>query len=109
MRKQLKGEPVEKYYGFSRELSLNCDLGSHEESIIQDVFTANLHDGEIQRKLLKETRIPTKALELAINVEMGIQNQVKNFWLNGIKYKHQSISEKHSKIVEQFQDKRKHF
>ena len=29
-RKQLKGEPVEKFYGCLRELSLNCDLGSYE-------------------------------------------------------------------------------
>ena len=40
-RKQLKGEPVEKFYGCLRELSLNCDLGSHEESIIRDVFIAS--------------------------------------------------------------------
>ena len=32
-RKQLKGEPVEKFYGCLRELSLNCGLGSHEESV----------------------------------------------------------------------------
>ena len=30
-RKQLKGEPVEKHYACLRELSLNCNLGSHEE------------------------------------------------------------------------------
>ena len=84
-RKQLKGEPVEKFYGCLRELSLNCDLGSHEESIIRDVFVANMQDGEIQRELetrketrnLKETRTAKKALEIAMNLEMGIQNQLK--------------------------------
>ena len=76
-RKQLKGEPVEKFYGCLRELSLNCDLGSHEESIIHDVFTANMQDGEIQRELLKETRTAKKALEVAMNIEMGKQNQLK--------------------------------
>ena len=78
-RKQMKGEPVEKFYGCLRELSLNCDLGSHEESIIRDVFIANMQDGEIQRKLLKETRTAKKALEIAMNVEMGIQSQIKIF------------------------------
>ena len=33
-RKQFKGELVENIYGCLRELSLKCDLGSHEESII---------------------------------------------------------------------------
>ena len=61
-RKQLKGESVEKFYGCLRELSLNCDLGSHEESIIRDVFIANIQDGEIQRELLKETRLAKKSL-----------------------------------------------
>ena len=50
-RKELKGEPVEKFYGCLREFSLNCDLGSHEESIIREVFIANMQDGEIQREL----------------------------------------------------------
>ena len=73
----MKGEPVEKFYGCLRELSLNCDLGGHEESIIRDVFIANMQDGEIQRELLKETRTAKKALEVAMNIEMGIQNQLK--------------------------------
>ena len=46
-RVQLKGEPIEKFYGCLRELSLNCDLGSHEESITRDVFLAKMQDGEI--------------------------------------------------------------
>ena len=75
-KKQLKGEPVEKFYGCLRELSLNCDLGSHEESIIRDVFIANMQDRETQKELLKETRTAKKALEVAMNIEMGIQNQL---------------------------------
>ena len=73
----MKGEPVEKFYGCLRELALNCDLGSHEESIIRDVFIANMQDGEIQRELLKETRTAKKALEVTMNIEIGIQNQLK--------------------------------
>ena len=76
-RKQSKGEPVKKFYGCLRELSLNCDLGSHEESIIWDVFIANKQDVDIQRELLKETRTAKKVLEVAMNIEMGIQNQMK--------------------------------
>ena len=63
-RKQLKGEQAEKFYSCLRELSLSCDLGSHEESIIPDVFIANIQDGEIQRELLKETRTAKKRLKL---------------------------------------------
>ena len=63
-RKQLKGEPVEKFFGCLRELSLNSDLGSHEESIIRDVFIAIMQDGEIQRELLKETRTAKKRFKL---------------------------------------------
>ena len=66
-RKQLKGEPVEKFYCCLRELYLNCDLGNHEESIIRYVFIANMQDGEIQRELLKETRTAKKALEVAMS------------------------------------------
>ena len=76
-RKQMKGEPVEKFYRCLRELSLNWDLGSHEESIIRDVFIANMQDGEMQRELLTETRTAKKALEVAMNIEMGIQTQLK--------------------------------
>ena len=41
-QKQLKGEPVEEFYGCLRELSRNCDIGSYEESINRDVFIANM-------------------------------------------------------------------
>ena len=36
-----------------------------------------MQEGEIQRELLKETRTAKKALEVAMNIEMGIQNQLK--------------------------------
>ena len=75
-RKQLKAEPVKKLYGCLQEVSFNYDLGSHEESIIRDVFIAKMQVREIQRELLK-TRTPNRALELAINLEMGLQKQLK--------------------------------
>ena len=76
-RKQLKGKPVKKFSSCLRELFLNCDLGSHEESIIRDVFTANMQDGEIQRESFKETRSSRKASKVAMNIEIGIQNELK--------------------------------
>ena len=36
-----------------------------------------MQDGEILRELLKETRTAKKALEVFMNIEMGIQNQLK--------------------------------
>ena len=45
--------------------------------MIRDVFIANMQDVENQRELLKETRSAKKALEVAMNIEMGIQNQLK--------------------------------
>ena len=36
-----------------------------------------MQDGEIERELLKETRTAEKPLEIAMNIEMGIQNQLK--------------------------------
>ena len=36
-----------------------------------------MEDSEIQRKLLKETISAKKATEVAMNIEMGIQNQLK--------------------------------
>ena len=46
------------------------------ESIIRDVFIAIMQDGEIERELLKETRTPKKAVELAIKIEMSTENQL---------------------------------
>ena len=71
-RKLLKGKPCSTN---AFELSLSCDLRSHEESIIRDEFIANLQDGEIQPELLlKEPRSPKKALKLSINIKFFIQN-----------------------------------
>ena len=47
------------------------------KSQLSEVFIANMVDGEIQRKFLRETITPKKALELAINIEVGIENQLK--------------------------------
>ena len=66
------------FYGCPREPTLNCEPGSHEKSILRDVFIAKMHNGEIQRELLKQIRNPKKALELAINEEMAYKT-ILNF------------------------------
>ena len=55
----------------------NCNLGSEETTLIRDAFILNMLDHETQKELLKETVDPPKALEIAIQMEMGAQNQQK--------------------------------
>ena len=43
--------------------------------MIRDVFITSLIDPEIQKELLKQTVEPRQALELAINMELGMRNQ----------------------------------
>ena len=73
--KQLRGETVEHFYGKLKELAENCDFENKEETVIRDVFITNLIDPEIQKELLKQTVEPRQALELAINMELGMRNQ----------------------------------
>ena len=76
-RKQQKGEPIENFTGHLKELSENCDLEEKGDTIIRDVFIANMQNEDIQKELLKETVEPNKALAIAINIEMGTLNQLK--------------------------------
>ena len=76
-RKQQKKEPIEKFYGHLKELSENCDLGEKGDTIIRDVFIASMQNEDIQKELLKKTVELDKALAIAINIEMGILNQLK--------------------------------
>ena len=46
-----------------------------EETLIRDFFITNLMDPETQKELLKQTVEPRQALELAINMELGMRNQ----------------------------------
>ena len=75
--RQQKGESVEIFYGRLIEQAVNCSLGSEETTLIRDVFILKMIDHETQKKLLKETVEPSKALEIAIQMEMGAQNQQK--------------------------------
>ena len=75
--KQQKGESVESFYGRLIEQDENCSLGSEETSLTRDALILNMIDHETQKELLKETVEPSEALEIAIQMEMGAQNQQK--------------------------------
>ena len=74
-RKQKKGETVEQFYSILKELSENCHFENREEVIIRDIFITNMLDDDIQRELLRDTVDPERALSIAVNMEMGHQNQ----------------------------------
>ena len=74
-RKQKKGETVEQFYKILKELAEICDSENREEVIIRDIFITNRLDDDIQRELLRDTVDPENALSIAVNMEMGHQNQ----------------------------------
>ena len=71
----MKGETVEQFYSLLKELAENCDFENGEEVIIRDIFITNMLDDDIQRELLRDTADPERALSMAVNMEMGHQNQ----------------------------------
>ena len=75
--KQSKGESIEHFIGKLKELFENCELGSQEDTLIRDLFIANMQDPEIQSELLRETLEPAQALRWAINMELGQRNQLQ--------------------------------
>ena len=77
LSKQQKGKSVESFYGRLIEQAEKCSLGNEETTLIRDAFILNMRDNETQKELLKETVDSTKALEVAIQMEMGAQNQQK--------------------------------
>ena len=74
-RKQKKGETVEQFYIILKELAENIDFENREEGIIRDIFITNMLDDDIQRELLRDTVDPERAVSIAVNMEMGHQNQ----------------------------------
>ena len=75
--KQSKRESIEHFFGKLMKLSENCELGNQDDTLIRDVFIANMQDSESQKELLKETLEPAQALRLAINLEIGQRNQLQ--------------------------------
>ena len=74
-QKQKNGKTVEQFYSILKELAENCDFENREEAIIRDIFITNMMDDDIQRELLRDTVEPERALSIAVNREMGNQNQ----------------------------------
>ena len=75
-RRQQKGETMEQFHSALRSRAESCQLGSLEDDLLRDIFTANMTDPEIQKELLKVTLDPEKALELAISIELGARSQL---------------------------------
>ena len=73
--KQQKGESVESLYGHLIDQAEIYSLGSEETTVIRDAFILNMIDHETQKELLKETVEPSKVFEIAIQMQMGTQNQ----------------------------------
>ena len=76
-RKQSKRESIEHFCGKLEELSENCELRNPEDTLLRDLFVANMQDSIFQKELLKETVKPAQALRLAINMELGQRNQLQ--------------------------------
>ena len=74
-RKQKKGETVEQSNSILKELAADCDFKNREEVIIRDIFISNMLVDDIQRELLRHTVDTERALSIAVNMEMGHQNQ----------------------------------
>ena len=83
LSKTEEGETVEKFYSILKELAENCDFENREKAIIRDIFITNMLDDDIQREPLRETVEPERALSIAVNMEMGNQNQQKISSNNG--------------------------
>ena len=75
--KKSKGESIEHFFGKLKELFEKCDLGNQENTLVRDLFTANMQDPEIQRQLLRETLEPPQALRLALHMELKQRNQLQ--------------------------------
>ena len=70
-----RGETVEQFNSILKELAENCDFENREEVIIRDIFITDMLHDDIQRELLRDTFDPERALSIAVNMEMGHQNQ----------------------------------
>ena len=57
-----------------KKLTENCNFENKGEALIRDVFITNLFKPEIQKELLKQTVELCQALDLAINMKLGMRN-----------------------------------
>ena len=73
-RKQKQEENLEQFLCALRELAQHCQFGALETTLIRDIFTAHISDYEIQKELLKDTKTPADAFDLAIRMELSLAN-----------------------------------
>ena len=66
---------MEQFYSVLKELAEKCDFENREEVIIRDIFVTNMLDDDMQRELLRDKVEPKGNLSIAVNMEMGRQNQ----------------------------------
>ena len=64
--KQTKDEGVEAFLFELRHMAQYCNFGVIEGTIIRDVFTANMHEVEIQGELQQKTKTAAEAIKLAL-------------------------------------------
>ena len=57
--KQSKGESIEHFFRKLKEPSENCELGNQEDTLIRNLFIANMQNPEIQRAI--EKNCPTRS------------------------------------------------
>ena len=74
-RKQKKCETLEQCYSILKDSAQNWVFENCDEVIIRDIFIINILDDDIQRELLRDTVDPDRAFCIAVNMEMGHQNQ----------------------------------
>ena len=75
--KRSQGESIEHFFGKLMKLSKNCELVNQEETLIRDLFIANMQETEIQKELLRKTVEPAQTLRLAISMELLQRNQIQ--------------------------------
>ena len=77
-RKQKNRESYEQFWGALSDLARSCEIGINaEQEWIRDVFTFNIKNCDLQRRLLSETLNPLDALNQAIIDEKGYYNHLK--------------------------------
>ena len=83
-RKQKKGDTVSQFYSTLKELAENCNFENREEAINWDIFIINMLDDDIQRELLRDTVEHERSLSIAVNMNLGHQNQQISSNINGV-------------------------
>lgn len=77
-RNQQENESVSDFIVALKQLSTNCDFGTHLDDALRDRFVSGLRAEAIQRKLLAETNVTFKtACDTALSMEMASRNTLE--------------------------------